>query len=58
MTTVDFITTLICRVDDRLSGVAKHAQIMVGADNSSNDASYGNDKRISVVGVENWLKQV
>ena len=26
MTTVDFITTLFCRVDDRMNGVAKHAQ--------------------------------
>ena len=28
MTTVDFITTLFCRVDDRMCGVAKHAQAL------------------------------
>jgi hypothetical protein len=29
MTTIDFITTLFCRVDDRLCGVAKHAQALL-----------------------------
>ncbi len=29
MTTIDFITTLFCCVDDRMSGIAKHAQALL-----------------------------
>ncbi len=29
MTTIDFITTLFCRVDDRLRGVPKHTQALL-----------------------------